>query len=193
MTAVLKPDKVTMQEYLSYLESIEGRAEFYDGVIYDMAGGSDNHGQIGGNVLTALNNALADQPCIVFGADSKLEIEFQETIVMPDVHVMCGGPQLSKRGTGLHTNATVIIEVLSPSTAAHDRGAKFHRYMRIPSLMEYLLVDQFEPRVDVLRRTETVFWSFQSYEGLGAVIHLGSLGIDLPLREIYRKVKFEEG
>jgi Uma2 family endonuclease len=191
MTAGLKTEKVTIHEYLSYLEGIEGRAEFYNGVIYDMAGGTDNHSQIGGNVLTALNIALADKPCIVFGADAKLEIETQEAVVMPDVHVMCGERQLSKRGTGLHTNATVVIEVLSPATAAYDRGGKFHRYMLVPDLMEYLLVDQNEPRVDVFKREETGFWSFRSYFGLEEVIKLTSIGVDLPLKAIYAKVTFE--
>ena len=185
--------KMTIHEYLIYLDQSAYRVEFFEGRIYVLPSTSDNHGLIGANIGTALNNALADKPCIVFGADVKLEIETQEAIVMPDVHVMCGEPQLSKRGTGLHTNATVVVEVLSPATVAHDRGAKFHRYMLVPSLMEYLLVDQFEPRVDVLCRTETVFWSFQSYVGLDAVIHLQSLGIDLTLREIYRKVQFEVG
>ncbi len=110
---------------------------------------------------------------------------------MPDVHVSCGEPEISKRGTGFHTNATVVVEVLSPSSVGYDRGDKFHRYMLVPSLMEYLLVDQYEPRVDVLCRQETGFWSFQTYFGLDQVIHLSSLGVDLPLAAIYAKVKFE--
>lgn len=191
MNVAEKKKKVTIQEYAAYVQSIEGRAEYYDGVIYDMAEKTDNHSKIGGNVLTALNIALANKNCSVFGADSNLEIEVQDASVMPDVHVSCGEPEISKRGTGFHTNATVVVEVLSPSTAGYDRGDKFHRYMLVADLMEYLLVDQFEPRVDVLRRQETGFWTFQTYFGLDQVILLSSLCIELPLAAIYAKVKFE--
>lgn len=85
-----KKDQVTIHEYVSYLKSSEGRAEFYDGVIYDMAGSSDEHSLIGMNFGTALNIALGDRPCRVFGADSNLAIDRADAVVMPDVHVVCG-------------------------------------------------------------------------------------------------------
>ncbi len=191
MNVAEKKGKVTILEYAAYLETLEGRAEYVDGVIYDMAGGTDNHSKIGANMIAALHLALAEKECSVFGADSNLEIAAQDASLMPDVHVSCGEPQLSLRGTGFHTNATVVIEVLSPSSVGYDRGDKFHRYMLVPTLMEYLLVDQFQPQVDVLRRMEPGFWSFQSYHGIHEVIHLSSLGIDLTLKAIYAKVTFE--
>ncbi|MBK9452832.1 MAG: Uma2 family endonuclease [Bacteroidetes bacterium] len=191
MNAAEKNLRVSANDYLIYLDSIEGRAEFYDGQIFDMAGGSNNHSKIGVNCSSALLSALSHKDCSVYGADANLAIDAANAIVMPDVHVVCGDEKYSNQNSKIHTNAIVVVEVLSPSTGLHDRGGKFHIYMKIPTLQEYVLIDQFQPQVDVLRRSDTGFWLFQSYSGMEEVIHLASLDIDIPLSSIYAKVKFD--
>lgn len=187
-----KNSRVSVGEYLAYLDSIEHRAEFYDGIIYDMAGGSDNHSKIGTYTAAVLVGKLGDRNCAVYGADANLAIDAANAIVMPDVHVVCGEEKYSIQNGKIHTNAILVVEVLSPSSGLHDRGGKFHLYMKVPTLQEYVLIDQFQPQVDVLRRSDTGFWLFQSYSGMDEVIHLSSVDVDLPLKTVYAKVKFEQ-
>ena len=183
--------KATVEDYLNYLDSIEGRAEYYQGVILDMAGSSDAHSLITGNFGTALNNALDELPCRVYGPNSNLAIDLNDAVVMPDVHVVCGKMIYSSQAQKIHTNAILVVEVLSPSSESFDRGEKFHRYMNVATLQEYVLVDQFQPHVDVLQRLENGTWLFRCYESIDETIPLGSLNIQIPLSSIYAKVEFE--
>ncbi|MEY3445045.1 MAG: hypothetical protein RLZZ519_3326 [Bacteroidota bacterium] len=180
-----------MEDYLTYLDSIEGRAEFDAGVIYDMAGSSNAHSLIGVNISSELRSALRSKGCRVYGADANLAIDATVTVVMPDVHVVCGEEIYSVHSNKLHTNAILVVEVLSPSSESFDRGEKFHRYMNVATLQEYVLVDQFQPHVDVLQRLENGTWLFRCYESSAETIHLRSLNIEIPLSSIYAKVEFE--
>jgi Uma2 family endonuclease len=192
MSTVEKKVRVTVQEYLEYLDSIQGRAEFHDGVIYDMAGSSDNHALIGMNVGTALNNVLADRPCRVFGADSILAIDQDESVVMPDVHVVCGDNEPSKQNARLHANALLVVEVLSESTAFFDRKKKFDRYKLVSTLREYVLIEQNEARVEVFSLNALGKWEHNAYHGMEATVSLLSIGKEIAMAAIYRNVKLEE-
>ncbi|MEY3445044.1 MAG: hypothetical protein RLZZ519_3325 [Bacteroidota bacterium] len=185
-----KITKVTVHDYLTYLDSIEGRAEYYQGVIFDMAGSSDEHSLIGGNFITALNIALDERPCRVYGPDSNLAIDLDDAVVMPDVHVVCGKNEPSEQNSRLHTNAILVVEILSPSTSSFDRTKKFDKYKLLPHLREYVLVEQTERRIEVFSLNDHHTWEHQVYVDESASIFLASLQITLTMQQIYRKVEF---
>jgi Uma2 family endonuclease len=109
----------------------------------------------------------------------------------PDVVVVCGEPKLVDRRNDILLNPTVIIEVLSPSTEAYDRGFKFHQYQLVESLQEYGLVSRTEARVEIFRRQGNGEWLLAESVGLDAVCHFKSIACEIPLAAIYRKVNFE--
>jgi Uma2 family endonuclease len=190
MSIAEKKTRVSVQEYLNYLASIEGRAEYYQGVIYDMAGSSDEHSQIALNFGTALNIALRDDPCRVYGADSILAIDADDCILMPDVHVVCGGLEPSHQDVRLHANAILAVEVLSKSTHFFDRTRKFDKYKMLTSLRDYILVEQTEPRVEVYSLNSQGKWEHTAYRNLGEVVLLNSIQQSIRRLDIYWKVQF---
>lgn len=190
MNVVEKKEKYTVEEFLDYLDTLEGRAEYYEGEIFNMAGSSHEHSAISLNIGSELRSALRKRPCIVYGPDARLAIDAADAVVQPDVHVICGDQIPSSRSPKLNTNATLVVEVLSPSTHTFDRGRKFKRYGKVPNLQEYMIVEQSSAHVEVLRRQPSGIWGFSSYTGLEEVVVLDSLGITLSMASIYEKVEF---
>ena len=176
---------------MEYLESIEGLAEFYAGEIFDMAGGSNVHGLIIGNLHGEIRNELRKKqlPCRVYPPGVNLAIDADSSAVIPDVHVVCGEEIPSTQNANLNTNAVLVIEVASPSTSVYDRGDKFNRYKLVPNLLEYMLVEQSEPHVEMLRKQPSGIWAFESYNSLEETVQLLSLGIELPMAAIYDQVE----
>lgn len=192
MGHALKKDKVTATEYLTYLDTIDGKAEFYDGVIYDMAGSSIQHVRIATNIIVGLSIRLEGSPCEVFGTDLKTEVEFLKAYSIPDTTVVCGEPETSQLREDIVKNPVLIVEVLSPNSERFDRGIKFDRYKRIPTFREYLLVHQEMARVEDFFRNHNGAREYQSYSEMDDVVELRSLGITLTMKEIYKRVAFEE-
>ncbi|HEX2094077.1 MAG TPA: Uma2 family endonuclease [Longimicrobiaceae bacterium] len=108
--------------------------------------------------------------------------------VYPDVTVVCGGPQLEDEHFDTLLNPTLIVEVLAPSTAGYDRGEKWEMYRRIPSLKDYLLVSQTEPRVERYTRQGEGLWLFSETNGLDSILQIDSIGCTLALRDVYERV-----
>ncbi len=186
-----KRTRVTVQEYLEYLDSIDGRAEFYDGVIYDMAGSSVTHVRISTNLIGSLYGKLLGSNCEVFATDLKTEVEVERTYVLPDVSIICGSPEISIIRDDIVRNPTVIFEVLSDSTADFDRKKKFDKSKLLESLREYVLVEQFEPRVDVYFLNDVGKWEYTTYINLNEVVKLNAIQQELPMSAIYRNVAFD--
>jgi Uma2 family endonuclease len=176
----------SFDEYIELEEVSRVKHEFLDGQVWAMAGGSPDHTAIAINIATLLNNALRGRPCRVFGSDLRIRVQETGLGTYPDVTVVCGALELDPEDKRQHTvvNPTLIVEVLSPSTEAYDRGEKLAHYRRIPSLQEILLVGHEERRVDVWRRSPSG-WKHVSV-GEGEVVRLEHLQCDLPLVEIYR-------
>lgn len=180
------------------------RLEYWDGYIVnlsdlrDMAGGTPEHGFIASNFLTALNVRLRGSPCRVTGPDQRIKVPNSPLYYYPDVTVICGQLQLDTSPGGQITvlNPRVVVEVLSPSTERYDRGKKMQRYFQIPTMEEYLLAAQSEPRVESFLRQTDGSWRFSFAEGLDAKIELKSISLEIPLIEIYSNIEFppaEEG
>lgn len=187
---------VTEAEYLQRDAALpDGRLEFYDGHVVAMAGASVPHNFIADNTLGALLARLRGKPCRPIGSDLRLYVEASRSYFYPDLVVVCGERRLkTDRQPPSLLNPTLIVEVLSDSTAALDRGRKFQLYQTLPSLRYYLLLDSQQVRAELLAREPGAdIWTLRTAEGLDASLELPALGIALPLAEIYDAVVFGEG
>jgi Uma2 family endonuclease len=189
MSAQAQP-RLTPQQYLEAERAAEFRHEYYDGHVYAMSGGSYQHGQIIGNLTTRLSNRLERRPYSVVPNDLRLRVSSDGLYTYPDVVVICGDPRFADDRRDTILNPAVIVEVLSPSTEAYDRGFKSAQYRTVESLEEYALVSQAEPRVEVFRRQPGGHWLLSEAVGLEAVCNFDSLDCAVPLSEIYAKVTF---
>lgn len=172
-------------EYLALEDESGVRHEFLNGEVWAMAGGSPEHSAIKVNVVASLRAALSGQPCRVFDSDLRVRVLETGLGTYPDASVVCEQLELDPEDRRGHTvtNPKVLVEVLSPSTEAYDRGEKLAHYKRIPSLAEVMLVAHDDTRVDVWRR-EGEGWTQRSFVP-GEQVELRSLGCALPVDEIY--------
>ncbi|MDI1448107.1 Uma2 family endonuclease [Polyangium sp. 6x1] len=181
--------KVTFAKYLALEEASETKHEYLDGQIYDTAGGTPDHGLLAGNVLRALGNQLEGRPCRVHPADVRIRIQATGLSTYPDVSVICGKLQVDAEDKNGIVNPIVLVEVLSKSTEAYDRGQKFAHYRRIPSLREYVLVSYQTKLIEVYRRADEGAWIL--HEAASGSIDLVSIGCSLSVDAVYRGA-FEE-
>jgi len=182
--------RYTVEDYYFVDVGSPIRHEYYDGEIYAMSGGTRTHARIGGNVFAALHEALRGKACEPFNSDMRLMTP-SGLHTYPDVSVVCGEAEVigqEERTTLL--NPIMIVEVLSDSTRAYDRGEKFEMYRSITSLREYVLIEQIRPSVELRRRAPDNEWTVFTTESLDQVVHLASIEIDLPLTRIYERVEF---
>ena len=171
--------RLTPAEYLALERDSETRHELVDGYLYAMTGGSDRHDEIAGNLFAALHAHLRGSGCRVHG--SNLKVRVGDDFYYPDLFVRCAG----ERGEPYYkTDPVLIAEVLWPRTQRYDRGDKRLAYQSLPTLREYLLISQDEPRVELLRRTDAG-WEQARVSAASAVLRLESVGLDLPLSELY--------
>lgn len=186
-------ERVSFAEYLRREEKALNRHEFHEGEILAMSGGTHRHARIASQTLVALAQRLAGGPCYPVGADSRLRQKQDQRYVYPDLSVICGEAELdpSDPKQTTITNARLVVEVLSDSTEAYDRGEKFYYYRLVESLREYVLVSQMKPLIEVFLRKDDGSWTFDSFSGLDTVARLRSLEIDLPLAEVYAGLSFE--
>ncbi len=168
---------------------LEGRSEYLDGEVFAMTGASLDHNTIVMNIGRELSIQLKGHPCRVCANDMKVLIRSANAGKYPDLVAHCGEPELLDDRRDVLLNPSLIVEVLSDSTKACDRGDKFALYRRIPSLREYLLVSQDRVQVERYRRGEDSRWTLTDYAGLEDRITLESLDCVLTLAEIYDKVE----
>lgn len=188
MTAIPKV-RLTAAEYLAIERKAETRSEFFAGEMFAMSGASREHNLIAVNLSGALNGQLRDRPCEVYSTDMRVRVP-SGLYTYPDVVVACGNPRFEDDQVDILLNPIVLIEVLSESTADYDRGTKFKHYRQIPSLREYVLVDQSAAQIEQFALGEDGAWKLTETKGLEAVLSLDSIGCRVPLSEIYRKVTF---
>jgi Uma2 family endonuclease len=176
------------EEYLTIERSAECKSEYADGVMYAMAGGSQQHNLITGNLVTELNNHLRKAPCEVYPSDMKVRLPDTRKFFYPDVSVVCGEVQFADGSRDIILNPLLIIEVLSESTAGFDRGKKFQFYQQIESLQEYLLVAQDEYIVEHYTRQAGEHWLYAKVSGSDGAIELTSINCQLMMENVYNKV-----
>lgn len=182
---------ITPEEYLAEEEKADHKSEYYNGEMFAMGGGSVNHNLIAGNVHAGLRQSLSSRPCRVFMNDVRLHIKSSGLYTYPDVMVVCGKIEFAPKRDDTVLNPIVIVEVWSESTQSYDRGKKFAMYRQIPSLQEYVMIDQAQPYVEHYRR-EGNFWVLETLEQMDAILTLPSLECEMPLAVMYEKVEWQE-
>lgn len=184
--------RYTLEEYLELDRTSEERLEFWDGEVFCMSGGSRSHDQIIINCIVKLSVRLDASKCRVFSADMRIKVPSAPPYRYGDLSALCGGAEFDEvSGVDTLVNPQLIVEVLSPSTEAYDRGDKFTHYTSTPTLSEYLLVAQHRPHVTHLVRQDDGTWNHSQVNDLESSVYLTSLGCELPMSEIYRDVTFD--
>jgi Uma2 family endonuclease len=182
--------KVSPEEYLERERAAEFKCEYRAGEIVAMSGASLRHERIIGNLI--FNIRLRLRGCEVFVANLRLEVRAANLFTYPDVMVICGDPQLTDDRQDMVLNPTLIIEVLSKSTRRYDRGQKFAAYRTIPTLKEYLIVEQSEIYIEQYVRQPEEQWTLTEFNDAQTMLKLPSLGIELRVADIYEKVELGE-
>lgn len=183
------PSLLTEAEYLELEAKSEIKHEFYNGHLYALAGGTYRHSCICSASLVALSNSLKGSGCVVSGSDTMVKVASTGLMTYPDVAIVCGAVDLFNSVAVL--NPVVILEVLSPSTEAYDRGRKFMHYRQIPTLAHYILVFPEEIGVDHFCRQADGSWRLASFAEAG-MLSLNDLRIEIPVTALYEGVDFGE-
>jgi Uma2 family endonuclease len=185
--------RYTLEEYLELDRTSEERLEFWDGEVFCMSGGSRSHDQIIINCIVKLSARLGASKCRVFSADMRIKVPSAPPYRYGDLSALCGEAEFEEvSGVDTLVNPELIVEVLSPSTEAYDRGDKFTHYKSIPTLREYLLVSQHRPHVTHLFKQDDGKWIHSEANDLESSVRLDSLDCELPMSEIYRDVTFDD-
>jgi Uma2 family endonuclease len=175
---------MTYAEYLAAEAVAEVRHEYFGGDVWAMAGGTIEHGGLAVAVAREIGQALRGRPCRAFSSDVRVRIPETDLATYPDLSVVCGRLETAPDDADAITNPILLVEVLSDSTEAYDRGAKWAHYRRIASLRDYVLVSQAEPLIEVYRRTEG--GRFELFEArAGETIELASIGAQLDVNAVY--------
>ena len=180
-------NKIGIAEYIEGEEVSEIRHEYIYGEVYAMAGASDKHSVITGNIFGNLWIHLRNASCQPFSENMKLRAD-EQTFYYPDVMVACDETPVSSY---YREEPVLLVEVLSPSTERIDRNEKLTLYKQIPTLQEYLIVWQDKTYVELYRKQSDNSWETEVYDEMDSTIKLDSIDFSLTLTEIYRRVKFE--
>ncbi len=181
--------RFTPEQYLEMERKAERKSEYWNGEIVAMAGGSKQHSLISVNVSGELRARLKDKPCLTYSSDLRVQVS-PTRYFYPDISVVCGEPEFTGEEGDVLTNPTVLVEVLSPSTEDKDRGIKFAFYRQMETLTDYVMVSQEEARVEHYARQDNNHWLLADLRGMDTVLHLPSIGCELPLSEVYARVAF---
>ena len=189
MASATEVPRFTPEQYLALERKADFKSEYYNGYIVAMAGTSKEHNQVAGNVYRKIGNQFEDRPCTVYFSDMRLRVSPTGLYTYPDVVAVCGEAEFEDDKFDTLLNPTMIVEVLSPTTEAYDRGDKFAQFRRLTSLQEYVLIAQDKVRVERYTRQGDE-WVLKEFQSLDESLRLDSIDCEVSLREIYAKVKF---
>ena len=185
----------SLEQYLEKELQAVQKHEFFNGKIILMSGGTYNHNKIATNVISLIDQLIDLQNLNfnVLNSDQKIYIEQENIAVYPDALVILDEPQYWKNRKDLITNPMVIVEVLSKSTLRYDRGEKFILYQNLESFKEYVLIDQNQAHAEIWYRIALNTWQKTTVSGLDQMVNIRSMGIELNLKDVYKKIDFENG
>jgi Uma2 family endonuclease len=189
MIASPQNNYLSSEEYLQLEEKSDIKHEYIDGEIYAMAGATDAHVTIAGNLFALLRNYLRGSDCRVYISDMKARIEKRDRFFYPDVMVTCDSRD--RENSTYKQYPTLIVEVLYDSTEAFDRGDKFADYQTLDSLQEYVLINSKRQRVECFRRNNEGLWVLQSYTSENNFYQLKSIDFEGEISMLYEDVVFE--
>ena len=181
--------RMSVEEYLAIDREAEVKSEFHDGEMFPIDSVSLAHSTIVANTTRRAAEELDGKPCRVLRQPLRVRVT-PARFVYPDLLVICGQPEMTDEVQDTITNPKVIIEVLSPSTGGYDYGPKFEFYRKLPSFVEYLLIKQDQPKIEVFRKVGGARWELSTYEGLETVVPIESIRINLRLSDVYADVEF---
>ncbi len=190
MTLAQETPYYSPQEYLELEVKSEIRHEYINGLIIPMTGGTPNHNQLAGNFYAMLNFALKRQPYQVFVTDQRLWIPSRKIHTYPDIMVVKTPLEYQEGRTDTLVNPVMIAEVLSKSTKGYDRDEKFAAYRTIPTLQEYILIDQYTIHIEQYFKTDNNQWIFSEFTDGNINLNLASISCQMTLSDIYDKVDF---
>jgi len=182
---------MTEAEYLAIERAAPFKSECFAGEMFAIAGGSAMHSLIAVNLAAELRAKLKSRPCDAFNSDLRIKIEATGLYTYPDVSVVCGPLQYVAGTNDTILNPVLLVEVLSDSTEAYDRGEKFQMYRQIPSFKEYVLASQRLPRLEHFARRSNDEWALRTVEGRDASLTLPCLEVTIDLNEVFAGVEFE--
>ena len=183
---------LTPEQYLEIERKAEYKSEYYRGEMFAMAGASLAHNTLVANLIGELHGKLRAGPCRVLPSDMRVRVSATELYTYPDVVAVCGEPRLLGNQMDTLLNPSLLVEVLSPSTEAYDRGRKFEHYQSIESLGEYLMISSDRIHADLYTRQPDGRWLLTSATRLEDSLDLQSVGCSLALAGLYEKVDFAE-
>ncbi|MFM6280449.1 MAG: Uma2 family endonuclease [Dolichospermum sp.] len=190
MTLAQETRYYSPQEYLELEVNSEIRHEYINGLIIPMTGGTPNHNQLAGNFYAMLNFALKRKPYQVFVTDQRLWIPSRKIHTYPDIMVVKTPLEYQEGRTDTLVNPVMIAEVLSKSTKGYDRDEKFAAYRTIPTLQEYILIDQYTMHIEQYFKTDNNQWIFSEFTDGNVNLNLASVSCQMILSDIYDKVDF---
>lgn len=180
--------EITPTEYLVQERAAEYKHEYYKGQVTAMSGASLAHNRILINLITEIGTTLKGKACQILPSEMRVTVPSREAYMYPDAVIVCGDPELTDDQFDTLMNPVVIFEILSPSTAAHDRGKKFSFYQQIPSFREYVLIDSKKIFVEISRRAGGDRWQFDATSDPDGSLLINSIQSWLSLEELYRNV-----
>jgi len=183
---------ITPEEYLAMEEVAEEKHEYYQGEIFAMAGASSRHNLIAGSIYSRMDLAFGEKGCTPYMTDMRLWIKANGLFTYPDLMVICGEPEFYKEREDVVVNPVVIIEVLSKSTGEYVRGDKFKLYRAIPTLQEYVVLDQYSVHVEQYYLETPKKWAFVEYDQLTDILRFAKIDFQISLQDIYRRAKFSD-
>jgi len=190
---MLQPNSyLSPEDYLAIERRAEFKSEYFDGDMFAMSGASEAHNTIVLNVGAELRQHLKNRPCKAYANDMRVKVSPTGLYTYPDLVVVCGQAQFDDAHLDTLLNPTLIIEVLSDSTEAYDRGRKFAHYRSLESLVEYVLIAQDRPQVESYQRQPDQQWLWTESHDLDNTLRLHSIDCNLLLAEIYDKVVFHQ-
>lgn len=189
MARLQPPPRFTAAEYLEWEQAQPGRHEYIDGEVFAMAGGEDRNATVAGNLYVALRQHLRGGPCHAYQSDVRLHVATANAYFYPDLMVTCDPADEASRLS--KSKPLLLVDVLSPSTAAYDRGDKFAHYRGVASLQEVVLVDIDRRATDVYRKGADGLWVLHPFSGEQAV-QLASVALTLPAAELFADLEGEQ-
>lgn len=191
MSTLAAQTYLTPEEYIDVERKAVTKSEYLSGQIIAMSGASNAHNIITMNTANQLYNQLVDRDCLVYASDMRVRVHAPVSYFYPDIAVVCGEPRFEDDVFDTLLNPTVVIEVLSPSTAAYDRREKFTRYQQIASLKEYILISQNRIHLEHYSRQESQ-WHATEFQKLEDRVSVTSIECELLLGHVYRRVTFSD-
>jgi Uma2 family endonuclease len=179
---------VSPEEYLEMERNSVEKHEYFNGEVVAMAGNTQNHNRIVNNIIGELHRFLKGKECESYPSDFRVATPLFQSYMYPDVTVVCGETELKENHFDTLTNPTVVIEVMSKTTEQNDRGYKYFYYQKIPSLKEYILIDSNSYHAEIISLDDDRRWGMTEISGISETLVINSIGMHLPMKDIYDRV-----